>query len=67
MERWVSFPLNGIEEFLFLTDIHVIFFQVAAKFRSGAVEADSKEVETKDENLAFVAGATGKVGSRAVR
>ncbi|XP_011037583.1 PREDICTED: protein TIC 62, chloroplastic-like isoform X2 [Populus euphratica] len=40
---------------------------VAAKFRSGAVEADSKEVETKDENLAFVAGATGRVGSRAVR
>ncbi|KAJ7001196.1 hypothetical protein D5086_008944 [Populus alba] len=40
---------------------------VAAKFRSGAVEADSKEVETKDENVAFVAGATGRVGSRAVR
>ncbi|CAK7329749.1 unnamed protein product [Dovyalis caffra] len=37
---------------------------VAAKFSSEAVP---KEVETKDENLAFVAGATGKVGSRAVR
>ncbi|KAH8498360.1 hypothetical protein H0E87_017321 [Populus deltoides] len=40
---------------------------VAVKFSSGAVEAISKELETKDENLAFVAGATGKVGSRAVR
>ncbi|KAI5577183.1 hypothetical protein POPTR_009G111323v4 [Populus trichocarpa] len=40
---------------------------VAVKFSSGAVEAISKEMETKDENLAFVAGATGKVGSRAVR
>jgi hypothetical protein len=44
-----------------------LFFEVAVKFSSGAVEAISKELETKDENLAFVAGATGKVGSRAVR
>ncbi|KAJ6409699.1 hypothetical protein OIU84_009238 [Salix udensis] len=39
----------------------------AVKFSSGAIEAISKEMETKDENLAFVAGATGKVGLRAVK
>ncbi|ONH91317.1 hypothetical protein PRUPE_8G106300 [Prunus persica] len=38
-----------------------------AKFSSEIVEPTSKEVDLKDENLAFVAGATGKVGSRTVR
>ncbi|CAB4290279.1 unnamed protein product [Prunus armeniaca] len=37
------------------------------KFSSEIVELTSKEVDLKDENLAFVAGATGKVGSRTVR
>ncbi|XP_021813456.1 protein TIC 62, chloroplastic [Prunus avium] len=37
------------------------------KFSSEIVEPTSKEVDLKDENLAFVAGATGKVGSRTVR
>ncbi|CAL9022077.1 unnamed protein product [Prunus brigantina] len=36
-------------------------------FSSEIVEPTSKEVDLKDENLAFVAGATGKVGSRTVR
>ncbi|KAI5314338.1 hypothetical protein L3X38_043514 [Prunus dulcis] len=38
-----------------------------SKFSSEIVEPTSKEVDLKDENLAFVAGATGKVGSRTVR
>ncbi|KDP46212.1 hypothetical protein JCGZ_10052 [Jatropha curcas] len=37
------------------------------KYSSGAVEATPKEVDVKDDNLAFVAGATGRVGSRTVR
>ncbi|GMN36459.1 hypothetical protein TIFTF001_006042 [Ficus carica] len=37
-----------------------------SKFRSETAEAIPKE-SSKDENLAFVAGATGRVGSRAVR
>ena len=31
------------------------------------VEAIPKETESKDDNLAFVAGATGRVGSRTAR
>lgn len=31
------------------------------------VEASQKDMESKDENVVFVAGATGKVGSRTVR
>lgn len=34
---------------------------------SGAVEATSSDVVMKDGNLVFVAGATGRVGSRTVR
>ncbi|EEF43314.1 NAD dependent epimerase/dehydratase, putative [Ricinus communis] len=37
------------------------------KFSSGAIEAIPKETDIKDDNLAFVAGATGRVGSRTVR
>ncbi|XP_050233743.1 protein TIC 62, chloroplastic [Mercurialis annua] len=37
------------------------------KFSSGVVEAISKEADIKDDNIVFVAGATGKVGSRTVR
>ncbi|KAF5745641.1 protein TIC 62 chloroplastic isoform X1 [Tripterygium wilfordii] len=38
-----------------------------AKISSIAVEAVPKTVNTKDENLAFVAGSTGRVGSRTVK
>ncbi|KAL5562585.1 hypothetical protein UlMin_032332 [Ulmus minor] len=38
-----------------------------AKSSSKTIEEPRNEAESKDENLAFVAGATGKVGSRAVR
>lgn len=34
---------------------------------SGAVEATPSDVSVKDGNLVFVAGATGRVGSRTVR
>ncbi|KAF3435627.1 hypothetical protein FNV43_RR22718 [Rhamnella rubrinervis] len=37
------------------------------KFSSKTLEAIPKGVDLKDENLAFVAGATGRVGSRTVR
>ncbi|KAJ9152889.1 hypothetical protein P3X46_026397 [Hevea brasiliensis] len=40
---------------------------VITKFSSGAVEAIPKETDIKDDNLVFVAGATGRVGSRTVR
>lgn len=35
--------------------------------RSEAVGATPTKADSKDDNLAFVAGATGKVGSRTVR
>ncbi|KAF2294435.1 hypothetical protein GH714_011336 [Hevea brasiliensis] len=41
-------------------------FDVKAQ-ASGAVEAIPKETDIKDDNLVFVAGATGRVGSRTVR
>ncbi|WCJ33843.1 NAD(P)-binding Rossmann-fold superfamily protein [Euphorbia peplus] len=37
------------------------------KFSSAAVEAIPEDTNVKDDNVAFVAGATGKVGSRTVR
>ncbi|XP_052171762.1 protein TIC 62, chloroplastic isoform X2 [Diospyros lotus] len=37
------------------------------KFSATAVEAIPKDSDLKDENLVFVAGATGRVGSRTVR
>ncbi|KAL3515212.1 hypothetical protein ACH5RR_022114 [Cinchona calisaya] len=40
---------------------------VAVKVSAKAAEAVPSDVELKDENLIFVAGATGKVGSRTVR
>ncbi|GMY05870.1 protein TIC 62, chloroplastic, partial [Fagus crenata] len=40
---------------------------VATKVQSEAVEAIPKKEDLKDENLVFVAGATGRVGSRTVR
>lgn len=46
--------------------LFVNFLQGTQKVRSEAVEAISKK-EDKDEDLVFVAGATGKVGSRTVR
>ncbi|KAJ8450865.1 hypothetical protein Cgig2_032490 [Carnegiea gigantea] len=39
----------------------------AASFSSAAVEATSENVNSKDEDTVFVAGATGRVGSRTVR
>jgi hypothetical protein len=41
--------------------------QGTTKVRSEAVEAISKKEDWKDENVVFVAGATGRVGSRTVR
>lgn len=43
------------------------FFQGAINSTSSAVEATSSDVGMKDGNLVFVAGATGRVGSRTVR
>ncbi|KAL2927505.1 Protein TIC 62 chloroplastic [Bienertia sinuspersici] len=37
------------------------------KFSSSAVETTRENVDSKDEDVVFVAGATGKVGSRTVR
>lgn len=34
---------------------------------STTIEAASKEIDSKEDDLAFVAGATGRVGSRTVR
>ncbi|XAR72843.1 hypothetical protein NMG60_11019620 [Bertholletia excelsa] len=39
----------------------------ATKFSSEAVEAIPRDANAKDDNLVFVAGATGRVGSRTVR
>ncbi|KAL6963906.1 Protein TIC 62, chloroplastic [Sarracenia purpurea var. burkii] len=39
----------------------------STKFSAEAVEATQKDANLKDGNLVFVAGATGKVGSRTVR
>ncbi|KAE9616532.1 putative NAD(P)-binding domain-containing protein [Lupinus albus] len=39
----------------------------STKSSSSTVEADTKKKDSKDDNLVFVAGATGKVGSRTVR
>ncbi|XP_041015769.1 protein TIC 62, chloroplastic isoform X2 [Juglans microcarpa x Juglans regia] len=41
--------------------------QASAKVRSEAVEALPKKKDLKDDDLVFVAGATGRVGSRTVR
>lgn len=43
------------------------FLQGTTKVRSETVEAISKKEDWKDENVVFVAGATGRVGSRTVR
>jgi hypothetical protein len=43
------------------------FLQGTTKVQSEAVEAISKKEYWKDENVVFVAGATGRVGSRTVR
>ncbi|KAL1811918.1 hypothetical protein ACET3Z_021983 [Daucus carota] len=40
---------------------------VATRSSSVAVEAIPQDINSKDENVVFVAGATGKVGSRTVR
>uniref|UniRef100_A0A2N9J6U9 NAD(P)-binding domain-containing protein n=1 Tax=Fagus sylvatica TaxID=28930 RepID=A0A2N9J6U9_FAGSY len=52
-----------------ITCIHSAKMQknVATKVQSEAVEAIPKKEDLKDENLVFVAGATGRVGSRTVR
>lgn len=51
--------------------INVIIFnvvsQVATRSSSVAVEAIPQDINSTDENVVFVAGATGKVGSRTVR
>ncbi len=38
-----------------------------SKFSSGTIGAIQNKADSKDEDLAFVAGATGRVGSRTVR
>ena len=45
----------------------LVFLQGTTKVRSEAFGAVSKKKDLKDENLVFVAGATGRVGSRTVR
>ena len=45
----------------------LVFLQGTTKVQSEAVGAVSKKEDLKDENLVFVAGATGRVGSRTVR
>lgn len=45
----------------------MVFLQGTAKVRSEAVEALPKKKDLKDDDLVFVAGATGRVGSRTVR
>lgn len=53
---------------MFLYIMHVCDYVLGAtKFSSKAVEAVPKNANSKDDNLVFVAGATGKVGSRTVR
>lgn len=39
----------------------------ATRFSSSTVEATIETVDSKDDDVVFVAGATGKVGSRTVR
>jgi len=39
----------------------------AASVSSATVEGTSEDVNSKDEDIVFVAGATGRVGSRTVR
>lgn len=41
--------------------------QGSTKSSVGTAEGISEETDSKDDNLVFVAGATGKVGSRTVR
>ncbi|KAK1358734.1 protein TIC 62, chloroplastic [Heracleum sosnowskyi] len=41
--------------------------QASVATRSSSVAVEAQDINSKDENLVFVAGATGKVGSRTVR
>ncbi|PSS29398.1 Protein TIC 62 like [Actinidia chinensis var. chinensis] len=73
-KSFVSGQVIKIHNFKKYTDaskIKFIGFRAPAsgstKFSSGAVEAIPKDANSKDENLVFVAGATGRVGSRTVR
>ena len=45
----------------------VSFLQGTSKFSSGTIGAIQNKADSKDKDLAFVAGATGRVGSRTVR
>ena len=62
-------PKQNIIIFLYHPFLCVIlvFLQGTTKVQSEAVGAVSKKEDLKDENLVFVAGATGRVGSRTVR
>lgn len=51
---------------MWLVDLYR-FVLGSTKASTGTAEAIPGKTESKDDNLAFVAGATGRVGSRTVR
>ncbi|CAL5378627.1 unnamed protein product [Camellia sinensis] len=65
----IKFP--NYKRFGDASNLKLVGFRVQASgstiFSSEAVEAITKDANSKDDNLVFVAGATGKVGSRTVR
>lgn len=68
-DQAIKFP--NYKRFGDASNLKLVGFRVQAsgstKFSSEAVEAIAKDANSKDDNLVFVAGATGKVGSRTVR
>ncbi|XP_065856262.1 protein TIC 62, chloroplastic [Euphorbia lathyris] len=64
--RFPAFSKNPPARKLKIIDIRAQSSGVT-KFSSAAVEAIPGDMNVKDDNVAFVAGATGKVGSRTVR
>ncbi|GMP38072.1 hypothetical protein CsSME_00009470 [Camellia sinensis var. sinensis] len=65
----IKFP--NYKRFGDASNLKLVGFRVQASgstiFSSEVVEAITKDANSKDDNLVFVAGATGKVGSRTVR
>ena len=44
-----------------------VYIQGSTKSSSGTAEGIPEKTDSKDDNVVFVAGATGRVGSRTVR
>lgn len=65
--KWVPFWIFSSLKLSFCHKINCTFLLGATRFSSSTVEATAESLDSKDEDVVFVAGATGKVGSRTVR